>query len=293
MWGQTVIVDHRPGGNTIIGSMDLVKSDPDGYTIMLQASTLAINPSVLTLPYDTVKDFAPVASVTSNEYMLVVPQASAANDLQQFIALAKSKPGELNYASTGTASTQHLAAELFSVLTGVKLQHVPYRGSGQIMPDLIAGRVQLAFTNPVNALPYVGAGGHLKALAVSGPARLPAFPQGSHFFGIRHTRFRSLETGLGVFAPAGTPRPIIDKLHSGLAAIMAMPDVREETRCSRARPVRYDARRIRAIDKGRHRQLRQTRQGCEYQIAELNCLFGPNQTGELGLFFLPTAVMST
>ena len=233
-WGQQVLVDNRPGGNTIIGSEALVRSAPDGYTIMIQASTHATNPNLLALPYDSIKDFAPVATVSSNEYMLVVNPSIPANNLQEFIALAKSKPGQLNFASTGTGSPQHLAGELFNIMTGVKMQHIPYKGSGQILPDLIGNQVQLAFMNPLNAVPHVKAG-QLKAIAISGDARVPALPQVPTFTEAGLTGF-DVRNWYGVFAPAATPKQIIDKLANEIARIMALPDIRDKLASQGAEP---------------------------------------------------------
>ncbi|MBI3041895.1 MAG: tripartite tricarboxylate transporter substrate binding protein [Betaproteobacteria bacterium] len=222
-WGQYVIVDNRPGGNTIIGSEALVRSAPDGYTIMIHASTHAINPSLFVLPYDTTKDFAPVASVTSNEYMLVLHPSVPANNFQEFIALAKSMPGKLNYATTGTGSTQHLATELLSIMTGIKMQHIPYKGGGPVMTAVVGGEVMLAFTGAHNSIPHLKVG-RLKAIAISGEARLPALPQLPTFTDVGLRGF-DVRNWYGVFAPAGTPKHIIDKLSTEIAKIMAKPDM--------------------------------------------------------------------
>ncbi len=233
-WGQQVLVDNRPGGNTIIGSEALVRSPPDGYTIMIQASNHAINPHLLVLPYDPIKDFAPVATVSSNDYVLVVHPSVPANNLQQFIALAKSRPGQLNFASVGTGSPQHLAGELFNIMTGVRMQHIPYKGSGQILPDLIGGQVQLAFMNPLNASPHIKTG-QLKAIAIAGETRLSALPQVPTFTEAGLPGFE-MRNWYGVFAPAGTPKELIDKLSTEIAKIMAMPDIKEKLASQGAQP---------------------------------------------------------
>ena len=225
-WGQQVLVDHRPGGNTIIGSEALVRSPPDGYTIMLQAGGHAVHLSLQTLPYDTVKDFAPVTTVTSSAYILVLHPSVPANNLQEIIALAKSKPGKLNFASAGSGGLPHMAGELFQILAGVKFLHVPYKGSGPAITDLLAGQVDLSFQDPLNVVARIK-GGKLKSIAISGDARLPVLPQLPTF----------TEAGLpgmdvknwyGVFAPARTPKEIINKLWTELARIMGMPDIREK-----------------------------------------------------------------
>ena len=225
-WGQPVIVDNRPGGNTIIGTDALAKSAPDGYTIMLTANSHAINPNLFrNLPYDSIKDFAPVATVYSSEFLFAMNPSVAANNLQEFIALAKSKPGQLNYASTGNGSPNQLAAEMLSMMLGIRMQHIPYKGSGQAIADLLGGQVQLYLTPPLPAVPFVKSG-KLKAIAVSGETRLPALPQVPTFTEAGLPGF-DINIWYGVLAPAGTPKDIIDKLSSEIARILAMPDVKE------------------------------------------------------------------
>ena len=224
-WGQQVLVDNRPGGNTIIGSEALVRSPPDGHTILLTANTHSINPNLLALPYDSIKDFAPVATVTSSEMVLVLHPSLSANNLQEFIALAKSRPGQFNYASVGTGGTQHLAGELFNVVTGTQMHHIPYKGAGQALPDLVGGQVQLAFMSPLNAIPHIKTG-QLRAIAITGENRLPALPQVPTFIEAGLPGFE-MRLWFGVLAPAGTPKEIIDKLATELARILAMPDIKE------------------------------------------------------------------
>ena len=173
--GQLVVVDNRPGGNGVIGSEALVKAAPDGYTLMLTNNTHVIIPSLLALPFDPIKDFAPVATVASTELVLAINSAVPANTLQEFIALAKSKPGELNYGSGGTGNPNHLAGELFNMIAGVKIQHIPYKGAAAIT-DLISGQVQMHFPPAIAVLAYIKAGS-LKAPAITGNSRSPALPQ--------------------------------------------------------------------------------------------------------------------
>ena len=233
-WGQQVLVDNRPGGNTIIGSEALVRSAPDGYTILLTANTHAINPNLLALPYDSIKDFAPVATVTSSELILVLHPSLPANNLQEFVALAKSKPGQLNYASSSTGGTQHLAGELFDVMAGVRMQHVPYKGSGQALTDLVGGQVQLAFMSPINAIPHIKTG-QLKAIAISGEARLWALPKVPTFTEAGLPGFE-VRSWFGFLAPAGTPKEIIAKLSTEIARILALPDFKEKLASQGANP---------------------------------------------------------
>jgi len=223
-WGQPVIVDDRPGGNTIIGSDFVAKAAADGYTLLWQTSAHVSNPHLFRTPYDAIKDFAPVATFSSTEQLLVLHPSVPAENLQQFIALAKAKPGALNYASSGIGGIPHLSAELFGNMTGAKIQHVPYKGVSQATTDLIAGQVQLAFQSPVSAIQFVQSG-KLKALAVSGDKRLSALPDVPTFAQAGLTGF-DVRFWFGVLAPAGTPREIVDKLSSEMAKVLAMPDVK-------------------------------------------------------------------
>ena len=227
-WGQPVIVDNRPGGNTVIGTEALAKSAPDGYSIMLVSSIHALNGLLIPkkLPYDTVKDFAPIATVTRSEYMLVLHPSVPANSLQEFTALAKSMPGKLNYATSGSGTAVHLGVELLSVMLGIRMEHIPYKGAGQLVTDLIGGQVQLSFIAPINVLSQIRAG-KLKAVAIAGDARSPALPQVPTFAEAGLPGFE-LKNWYGVLAPAGTPRAVIDKLAAETAKIMAMPDVRQK-----------------------------------------------------------------
>ena len=225
-WGQNVIVDNRPGGNTIIGTEALAKSTPDGYTIILTSNTHVINPNFFpNLPYDPIRDFAPVGTVYSSEFILVVNSFVPANNLQELIALAKAMPGQLNYATTGAGGSGHLANEMLSMLAGIKTQHIPYKGAGPAIVDLIGGQVQMFINNPLTVIQHIKSG-RLKAIAITGDARVPALPQVPTF----------AEAGLPgldvkpwfcVLAPAGTAKAIIDKLSIKIASIVAMPDVQD------------------------------------------------------------------
>ncbi len=226
-WGQQVIVENRPGGNTVIGTESLAKSAPDGYTIMLTSNIHVINPNLFpNLPYDPVRDFAPIGTVSRIEFVLVVHPSVPANTLQEFIALAKSSPGKLNYATSGSGGAGHLATEMFSVMTGVKMQHIPYKGGGAALIDLIGGQVDLGFAVPLEFTPHIKSG-KLRALAISGEARLPSLPDVPTF---TEAGLPGLDIAFwqGILAPAGTPKAIIDKLSAELARILAMPDIREK-----------------------------------------------------------------
>ena len=224
--GQTLVIENRAGGNTVIGTDAVAKSPPDGYTILQTGLPHVIIPLLFPTPFDAIKDFAAVATVVSTEYVLVLHPSLPANNLQEFIALARTKPGQLNYASSGSGGVQHLAGELFSMLAGVKLQHIPYKGGAQVVTDLMGGQVQLAFTNPANVISYLKSG-RLKAIAIGGANRLPALPQVPTFMEAGLPAYDA-KSWQGILAPAGTPRAIIDRLSTEIGKILAMPDIREK-----------------------------------------------------------------
>lgn len=226
-WGQTVIADNRPGGNTIIATEMAARATPDGYTVLMTPTgTFVTTPLLMATPYDVIRDFAPVAAFASSEWILVVHPSLAANDLKEFIALAKSKPGALNYASAGTGNPNHLAAELLNMLTGAKMQHIPYKGSGPALADLLAGQVHLHFATPIAVTGLIKSG-KLKALAISGEARSTALPQVPTFTEGGLPGF-DMRVVYGFVVPKATPGDIIDRLSAEIARIVAMPDYREK-----------------------------------------------------------------
>jgi tripartite-type tricarboxylate transporter receptor subunit TctC len=234
-WGQQVIVDNRTGAAGIIGAEAAAKAPNDGYTIMMGfAGVIAVNPSLYrTLPYDSVKDYAPVTLVALSPLMLVVHPAVPATSVNELIALAKAQPGQLNFASTGSGSTQHLSAELFKSMAGISMTHIPYKGSSLAYPDLLAGNVSLMFENMLSMLPNAKSG-KVRALAVTGTKRSAALPEvptvGESVPGF------SAVGWYGVLAPAGTDAAIVNKLSAEINRILRLPEVNERLSSLGAEP---------------------------------------------------------
>jgi tripartite-type tricarboxylate transporter receptor subunit TctC len=234
-WGQPVLVDNRTGAAGIIGAEAAAKAPNDGYTIMMGfAGVIAVNPSLYkTLPYDSVKDYAPVALVALSPLMLVVHPAVPAYSVNELIALAKAKPGQLNFASTGSGSTQHLSAELFKTMAGIDMTHIPYKGSSLAYPDLLAGNVSLMFENMLSMLPNAKSG-KVRALAVTGTKRSAAMPDlptvADSVPGF------SAVGWYGVLAPAGTDAAIVNKLSAEINRILKLPEVSERLSSLGAEP---------------------------------------------------------
>jgi tripartite-type tricarboxylate transporter receptor subunit TctC len=223
-WGQPVIVDNRPGGNTTIATLAAAKAPPDGHTLLLTASTHVINPLLMqNLPYDSEKDFVPVATLIKSEFVLVVHPSLPANTLQEFIALARSRPDSIEYGSSGIGNANHIAAELFNQAAGVKLKHVPYKGGGQAVNDLLSGQIRAIFSVPFTVTPHIRAG-KLRALAHTGAMGLQGVPTFAQA-GLPGFDLRSWQA---IMVPAGTPRAIVDKLVAELGKIMAEPGTQEK-----------------------------------------------------------------
>jgi len=219
----TVVVENRPGAGAVIGLTVLARSAPDGYTLALSGSTLAVAGALYKKPpFDATKDFAPIALVTSYPFVLVVSPSVPANSVAELIKLAKAQPGKLLYASPGVASSQHLYTELFKSLAGIELGHIPYSGTAPAVVDIVAGRVSLMFAAAAPSLPLIREG-KLRALGVTSAARLADAPEIPPIADAI-PGFNALNWTI-VLAPADTPSEIVARLHAELKAIMAMPDV--------------------------------------------------------------------
>jgi tripartite-type tricarboxylate transporter receptor subunit TctC len=217
--GQPVIVENRPGANTITGTEFVANALPDGYTLMLVPASFAINPSFYKLPYDSIKGFAPVGLVALVPLLLVTNPAVPVNSVKDLIALAKAKPGELTFASYGSGSPAHLAGELFKSMVGVDMLHIPYKGSAPALADIVAGHVALSFSSMSPAVPLVKSG-RLKALAVSTAKRVSAMKEIPTIAEAGVPGYE-VQAWNGITAPAGTPREVIAKLNRAIAEIVA------------------------------------------------------------------------
>jgi len=223
--GQPIVVDNRGGANSVVGCEIVAQASPDGYTMVIVAAGFAVNPSLRKkLPYDTLRDFAPIGLVGSGPYLLVVHPSVPAKTVSELIAWARKRPGQVNYASTGVGSPPHLAAELLGTLAGLQLVHVPYKGGGAVLPDLLAGRVPMFFGSVSTLAPYVRSG-KLRGIAMTTPQRSPSMPELRTF----------MESGLkdydvtgwyGILAPGKTPRAIVNRINAELREVLADADTR-------------------------------------------------------------------
>lgn len=225
--GQSIVVENRGGAGSIIGTDMVAKAEPDGYMLLLgQSGPISINPAVYkTLPYDPAKDFAPITMTNSYPYVLVVNAKLGPQTLQEFVALGKAKPGSMNYGTTGVGAANHLVSELLCREAGLKMTHIPYRGTALAVADLVAGQVTMVFSDPVSALPHIQAG-TLRALAVTSPQRSPVMPQVPTMTEQGYPKMEAVAWH-GIFAPAGTPAAVIDKLNAEIVKALQKPDIKE------------------------------------------------------------------
>lgn len=227
VWGQAVVVDNRAGAGGTIACELAAKATPDGYTLLLgNASTLAMAPSLYKqVAYDPVKSFAPITLIAHSANVLVVHPSVPATSIPAMIALAKAKPGQFNYGSAGSGNSTHLAAELFKMMAGVNLVHVPYKGTPQLLTELLAGQIQMSFTSLVSSLSYIKQG-RLRALGVTSLRRAASLPE---LPTISESGLKGYEVTVwqGMLAPARTPQPVIAQLNREIAKILQAPEMRE------------------------------------------------------------------
>ncbi len=235
--GQPVVIDNRPGAGGTIGADLAARAPADGYTLFLAGvASHGINPALGgRLPYDPVRDFTPVSLLATAPLLLVVHPSLPAKSVKELVALARARPGALNYASNGRGSSSHMAAELFGSMARVRMEHVPYKGFAPALQDLLGGRVELMFSSLVAILPHVSAG-KLRPLATTGATRSPVTAQ---LPTIAEAGLPGYETAswYGVVAPAGTPAPVVDRLAAELARIVRLPAMREQLLTDGAIPV--------------------------------------------------------
>lgn len=225
--GQPIVIENKGGAGSILGTDMVAKAEPDGYTLLLgQSGPISINPAVYkTLPYDPVKDFAPITMTTAYPYILVVNASSPAKTLQEFVALAKEKPGAMNYGSTGVGAANHLVSELFNSKAGLKMTHVPYRGTALAVGDLLSGQLSMVWGDPISVLGHIKAG-KLRALAVTSSARSPVAPEVPTVAESGYPGFEALAWH-GILAPARTPPVIVEKLNKEIVKALADPATRK------------------------------------------------------------------
>jgi tripartite-type tricarboxylate transporter receptor subunit TctC len=224
--GQQIVIDNRAGAGGTVAATLLARAEPDGYTMSIVANgEMAISPNLRKVPYDPLKDFAPVSRIGSNQLALVVHPSVQAKSVAELVALAKAKPGTVNFASAGTGSTAHLAGELFKSLAAINIVHVPYKGAGPAMADLIGGQVHMLITGYPGALPHIKSG-KLRALGVTGGKRLAAAPDlptiGETVKGYEVT------SSYGVLLPVRAPKSIVSRMHGEVAAVVKKPDIQEK-----------------------------------------------------------------
>jgi len=234
--GQQVVVENRPGATTTIGVNYVVRSAPDGYTLLMGVSSLAINPHILkNVPYDALKDLAPVTQVLVAPNIMVAHPSLPIRTVKDLVAFARARPGQLNFAAGGAGSSQHLAIELFLYMTGTKIVHVPYKGQGMALIDVVAGQVSLMMANVISALPHVRSA-RLRALGVTGSKRTTVAPDIPTIAEAGVPGYEVLQW-YGVLAPAATPREIIGRLHGVIAHAVQDPKIRERIVADAGEPV--------------------------------------------------------
>jgi tripartite-type tricarboxylate transporter receptor subunit TctC len=236
MWGQPVVVDNRPGGGTTIGTEVVARSAPDGYTLLVTPAPFTINPSLLPkLPYDTLNDFAPITLINTTPLVMVVHPGVPAKNVKELIALAKANPGKLNFGSSGTGGSNHLAGELFNAMAGVKMVHIPYKGNAGALTDIVGGHLDVVYNGVTSAIALVKSG-KLRPLAVTSLQRTPALPDVPTLNESGLKGFEAVAWN-GLTAPAKTPRDIILKINADVLKVISSPELKERLKAEGSDPV--------------------------------------------------------
>ena len=234
--GQQIIIENRGGAGSVIGTEVVAKAPPDGYTLLMVSAAHVINPAMAKkLPYDSIKDFAPISIVADVPTAFAIHPALPVKNVKEFVALAKTRPGELNFSTAGRGTVGHLSAELLSSMAKIKMVHVPYKGTGESITSLIAGHVQLQFSSMPAVINH-GRSGKLRLLAQTGAKRSGAAQDVPTMVESGVPGF-VVSSGFGLLAPAGTPRPVIDRVHGALLKALAEPSVRNNLSSQGAEPV--------------------------------------------------------
>jgi tripartite-type tricarboxylate transporter receptor subunit TctC len=224
--GGQFFVENRPGAGQMIGIEAVARAAPDGYTLLMAASTLAINPAMYRkVSYDALRDFAPITQVAGLPNVLLVHPSLPVRSLQELVALAKDKPGHLTYASAGIGTSPHMGMELFKSMAGIDLVHVPFRGTGPAVTEMLSGRVPVGLSNTLTAIPHIE-GGTLRALGVTGTRRAEALPKIPTIAEAGVPGYEAMQW-YGLLAPAGTPTAIVERIAADVAAALRLPDVKE------------------------------------------------------------------
>ncbi|MCW5605165.1 MAG: tripartite tricarboxylate transporter substrate binding protein [Burkholderiales bacterium] len=236
LWGQPVVVDNRAGGSTVIGTDIVAKAAPDGHTLLVTPAPFTIVPSLIAkLPYDPHKDFEPIVLINTTPLVVVVHPGVPAKNVKELIALAKSKPGILNFGSSGSGGSNHLAGELFNAMAGVKMVHIPYKGNAPALADLVGGHVDLVFNGLTSALPLIKSG-KLRSLAVTSLNRAGALPDMPTLDEVGLKGFQAVAWN-GLTAPARTPRTVIDKINADVLKVIKSPELVDRLRSEGSDPV--------------------------------------------------------
>jgi tripartite-type tricarboxylate transporter receptor subunit TctC len=236
IWGQPVVVDNRPGGSTVIGTDIVAKAPPDGHTLLITPAPFTIVPSLVSkLPYDPAKDFEPIILINTTPLVVVVHPGVPAKSIKELIALAKRKPGTLNYGSSGSGGSNHLAGELFNAMAGVKMVHIPYKGNAPALADLVGGHVDVVFNGLTSAIALIKAG-KLRALAVTSLNRAGALPEMPSLNELGLKGFQAVACN-GITAPARTPRNVIEKINADALKVIRSPELMARLKAEGSDPV--------------------------------------------------------